>query len=77
MQLLKHRNIISLLNLFTPSESLDGFKDMYVVMDLMDANLCRVVNTQLDHERVSYLLYQVINYIISNYIISNYLLFEI
>ena len=32
---------------------------MYVVMDLMDANLCRVVNTQLDHERVSYLLYQV------------------
>ena len=51
-------------------------------MDLMDANLCRVVNTQLDHERVSYLLYQVINYIISNYlisnyIISNYLLFEI
>ena len=32
---------------------------MYVVMDLMDANLCRVVNTDLDHERVSYLLYQV------------------
>ncbi|KAL5267981.1 hypothetical protein ACHWQZ_G004881 [Mnemiopsis leidyi] len=60
MQLLRHRNIISLLNLFTPSESIDGFTDMYVVMDLMDANLCRVVNTQLDHERVSYLLYQVL-----------------
>lgn len=60
MQLLKHRNIISLLNLFTSSTTLEGFSDMYVVMDIMDANLCRVVNTQLDHERVSYLLYQVL-----------------
>ena len=40
-------------------QTLEGFNDMYVVMDLMDANLCRVVNTQLDHERVSFLLYQV------------------
>lgn len=60
MQLLKHKNVISLLNLFTSSDSLVGFTDMYVVMDLMDANLCRVVNTDLDHERVSYLLYQVL-----------------
>lgn len=60
MQLLKHRNIISLLDLFSPSDTIDGFSDMYVVMDKMDANLCRVVNTQLDHERVSYLLYQIL-----------------
>jgi len=30
------------------------------VMELMDANLCQVIQMQLDHERMSYLLYQML-----------------
>ena len=29
-------------------------------MELMDANLCQVIHMELDHERMSYLLYQML-----------------
>ena len=29
-------------------------------MELMDANLCRVIGIELDHDRMSYLLYQLL-----------------
>lgn len=29
-------------------------------MELMDANLCQVIQMELDHERLSYLLYQML-----------------
>lgn len=29
-------------------------------MELMDANLCQVIHMDLDHERMSYLLYQIL-----------------
>lgn len=32
----------------------------YLVMELMDANLCQVIHMELDHERMSYLLYQML-----------------
>ena len=32
----------------------------YLVMELMDANLCQVIQMELDHERISYLLYQML-----------------
>ena len=32
----------------------------YLVMELMDANLCQVIQMDLDHERVSYLVYQML-----------------
>jgi hypothetical protein len=32
----------------------------YLVMELMDANLCQVISMDLDHERLSYLLYQML-----------------
>ncbi len=35
--------IIGLLNAFTPQKSLEDFLDLYIVMELMDANLCQVV----------------------------------
>ncbi len=34
--------IIGLLNAFTPQKSLEEFLDLYIVMELMDANLCQV-----------------------------------
>ena len=75
MSLVNHKNIIKLINVFSPQKSLDDFqvlflfnfknilnnkKDVYMVMELMEANLCQVVNLELDHERLSYLLYQLL-----------------
>uniref|UniRef100_A0A673XZP6 Stress-activated protein kinase JNK n=1 Tax=Salmo trutta TaxID=8032 RepID=A0A673XZP6_SALTR len=33
---------------------------VYLCMELMDANLCQVIQMELDHERMSYLLYQML-----------------
>jgi len=59
-KIVNHKNIIGLLNAFTPQRSLDEFQDVYLVMELMDANLCQVIQMDLDHERMSYLLYQML-----------------
>ncbi|XP_014677598.1 PREDICTED: stress-activated protein kinase JNK-like isoform X1 [Priapulus caudatus] len=60
MKLVNHKNIIGLLNAFSPQKSLEEFQDVYLVMELMDANLCQVIQMDLDHERMSYLLYQML-----------------
>lgn len=60
MRLVNHKNIIGLLNAFTPQRTLEEFQDVYLVMELMDANLCQVIQMELDHERMSYLLYQML-----------------
>ncbi|UYV65104.1 MAPK10 [Cordylochernes scorpioides] len=60
MKLVNHKNIIGLLNAFTPQKCLEDFQDVYLVMELMDANLCQVIQMDLDHERMSYLLYQML-----------------
>uniref|UniRef100_A0A4W5MS76 Stress-activated protein kinase JNK n=1 Tax=Hucho hucho TaxID=62062 RepID=A0A4W5MS76_9TELE len=60
MKCVNHKNIISLLNVFTPQKSLEDFQDVYLCMELMDANLCQVIQMELDHERMSYLLYQML-----------------
>ncbi|XP_069835685.1 mitogen-activated protein kinase 8 isoform X2 [Dendropsophus ebraccatus] len=60
MKCVNHKNIIGLLNVFTPQKSLEEFQDLYIVMELMDANLCQVIQMELDHERMSYLLYQML-----------------
>uniref|UniRef100_A0A5S6QUL0 Stress-activated protein kinase JNK n=1 Tax=Trichuris muris TaxID=70415 RepID=A0A5S6QUL0_TRIMR len=60
MKLVNHKNIIGLLNAFTPQKCVDEFNDLYIVMELMDANLCQVIQMVLDHERMSYLLYQML-----------------
>eukprot|EP00112_Aurelia_sp_Birch-Aquarium-sp1_P023834 Seg727.1 transcript_id=Seg727.1/GoldUCD/mRNA.D3Y31 product="Mitogen-activated protein kinase 8" protein_id=Seg727.1/GoldUCD/D3Y31 len=60
LKITNHKNIIGLLNVFTPDKSLEEFQDLYLVMELMDASLCQVVQMDLDHERLSYLLYQML-----------------
>uniref|UniRef100_A0AAR2ILR2 Stress-activated protein kinase JNK n=1 Tax=Pygocentrus nattereri TaxID=42514 RepID=A0AAR2ILR2_PYGNA len=60
MKCVNHKNIIGLLNVFTPQKTLEEFQDVYLVMELMDANLCQVIQMELDHERLSYLLYQML-----------------
>ncbi|PIK60420.1 putative stress-activated protein kinase JNK [Apostichopus japonicus] len=54
------QKIIGLLNVFTSQQTIDDFTDVYLVMELMDASLCQVVLMDLDHERLSYLLYQML-----------------
>ncbi|KAI6176003.1 Stress-activated protein kinase JNK [Aphelenchoides bicaudatus] len=60
LNLVNHCNIIKLLNAYTPQQSLEEFCDMYLVMDHMDANLCQVIQMEIDHERMSFLLYQML-----------------
>ncbi|BHF78763.1 Mitogen-activated protein kinase 10 [Sparganum proliferum] len=60
MKLVNHRNIISLLDAFSPQDTLGEFQEVYIVMELMDANLCQVIHMDLDHERTSFLLYQML-----------------
>lgn len=60
MSLVNHKNIIRLMNVFTSQKTLEDFQDVYMVMELMEANLSQVVNLELDHERLSYLLYQLL-----------------
>ncbi|XP_030224646.1 mitogen-activated protein kinase 9 isoform X2 [Gadus morhua] len=60
LKCVNHKNIIRLINVFTPQQSLDEFQDLYLVMELMDASLCQVIHMDLDHERMSYLLYQIL-----------------
>ena len=54
------QKIIPLLNAFTRSSNYEEFNDVHIVMELMDANLCQVIPIDLDHERISYLLYQML-----------------
>jgi len=58
MRAVCHKNIVRLYDIFSPQDNLNDFEDVYLVMELMDANLCQVVQMDLDHERLSYLLYQ-------------------
>lgn len=60
MKVVNHKNIVSLLDAFTPQKTLEEFKDVYLVMELMDANLSKIVPVDLDHGRMSFLLYQIL-----------------
>ena len=46
--------------MFSPQRTFDEFCDVYLVMELMDASLINVISMDLDHERLSYLLYQML-----------------
>ena len=43
--------IIGLLNAFTPQKSLEEFLDLYIVMELMDANLCQGIFQISRHQK--------------------------
>uniref|UniRef100_H2YXN9 Stress-activated protein kinase JNK n=2 Tax=Ciona savignyi TaxID=51511 RepID=H2YXN9_CIOSA len=60
MRAVNHKNIIGLLNVFSPQSTYEEFSHVYLVMELMDASLCQVIQMDLDHERLSYLLYQLL-----------------
>lgn len=56
-----HENVIGLLDLFSPAESLDNFEDIYLVTQLMGADLNNIVKTQkLTDDHVQFLIYQIL-----------------
>eukprot|EP01134_Creolimax_fragrantissima_P000929 CFRG0929T1 len=57
---LKHENIISLKDVFSPHDR-EHFDDIYLVMELLDADLRRVIYTQdLTEEHVKFFIYQIL-----------------
>ncbi|CAG0881741.1 unnamed protein product [Darwinula stevensoni] len=58
---MRHENIIGLLDVFMPSESLEEFEDLYLVTHLMGADLNNIIKTQrLSDDHVQFLVYQVL-----------------
>ncbi|KAF6020572.1 MAPK14 [Bugula neritina] len=58
---MNHENIIGLLAIFTPATSIEKFSDVYLVTNLMGADLNNIVRTQkLTDEHVQFLIYQIL-----------------
>lgn len=58
---MKHENIIGLLDVFTPAQSINDFNDVYLVTPLMGADLNNIVKTQkLSDDHVQFLVYQIL-----------------
>ncbi|XP_076452875.1 uncharacterized protein LOC143288364 [Babylonia areolata] len=58
----KHDNIISIREILKPKESFQNFKDIYVVFDLMESDLHRIIYSEqpLTEEHIRYFLYQIL-----------------
>ncbi|GMS80968.1 hypothetical protein PENTCL1PPCAC_3143, partial [Pristionchus entomophagus] len=58
----KHPCIIETFSVFTPQESADTFRHVYLVMELMDHSLSGVVtkHVPLDHHKLSFFIYQIL-----------------
>ncbi|KAI7792167.1 mitogen-activated protein kinase 11, partial [Triplophysa rosa] len=58
---MKHENVIGLLDVFTPAASLEDFHEVYLVTNLMGADLNNIVKFQrLSDEHVQFLIYQLL-----------------
>ncbi|XP_064647834.1 mitogen-activated protein kinase 7-like [Lineus longissimus] len=58
----KHDNVISIREILKPPGSLADFKDVYVVLDLMESDLHRIIHShqELTEEHVRFFLYQIL-----------------
>ncbi|KAM6986331.1 mitogen-activated protein kinase 11 isoform 1-T1 [Aplochiton taeniatus] len=58
---MKHENVIGLLDVFSPAASLEDFNEVYLVTNLMGADLNNIVKFQrLSDEHVQFLIYQLL-----------------
>ncbi|KAL3312760.1 Mitogen-activated protein kinase 8 [Cichlidogyrus casuarinus] len=60
MRCCNHKNVVGLMDAFTPQSSLETFNEVYLVQEKMDTTLNNVFRLKLDHERLSYLMYQLL-----------------
>ena len=58
----RHDNIISILDIMAPPDDLTEFKDIYVVLDLMESDLHHIIHSDqpLSDEHNKYFLYQML-----------------
>ena len=58
----KHDNIIAIRDILKPKETMEKFRDVYVVFDLMESDLHRIIYSKQDlsDEHVRYFLYQLL-----------------
>jgi p38 MAP kinase len=58
---MNHENTIGLLDVFTPTTTLNDFEDVYLVTHLMGADLNNIIKTQrLSDDHVQFLIYQIL-----------------
>ncbi|KAG8439854.1 hypothetical protein GDO86_005864 [Hymenochirus boettgeri] len=58
---MKHENVIGLLDVFTPSTSVQNFNEVYLVTNLMGADLNNIVKCQkLTDDHIQFLIYQLL-----------------
>ncbi|KAM5288761.1 mitogen-activated protein kinase 12 isoform 4-T4 [Ctenodactylus gundi] len=58
---MRHENVIGLLDVFTPDETLDDFTDFYLVMPFMGTDLSKLMkHEKLSEDRIQYLVYQML-----------------
>ncbi|KAM5173979.1 mitogen-activated protein kinase 12 isoform 3-T3 [Callospermophilus lateralis] len=58
---MRHENVIGLLDVFTPDETLDDFTDFYLVMPFMGTDLGKLMKHEtLSEDRVQFLVYQML-----------------
>lgn len=57
-----HENIVSLLDVQKPHEGRHGFEDIYIITDLMETDMHRVIYSrqELSDEHIQYFIYQVL-----------------
>lgn len=62
-----HENIISLLDVVKPHEGRTGFEDIYIITDLMETDMHRVVYSrqELSDEHIQYFVYQLLRGILN------------
>lgn len=58
----KHDNVINIREILKPKETLSDFRDVYVVFDLMESDLHKIIYSkqELTDEHVCYFLYQIL-----------------
>ncbi|XP_023558268.1 mitogen-activated protein kinase 12 isoform X3 [Octodon degus] len=58
---MRHENVIGLLDVFTPDETLDEFTDFYLVMPFMGTDLGKLMKHEtLSEDRIQFLVYQIL-----------------
>uniref|UniRef100_A0A8C3BLN5 mitogen-activated protein kinase n=1 Tax=Cairina moschata TaxID=8855 RepID=A0A8C3BLN5_CAIMO len=58
---MKHENVIGLLDVFTPATSIENFNEVYLVTNLMGADLNNIVKCQkLTDDHIQFLIYQLL-----------------
>ena len=56
-----HENIIGILDIFTPQQAMEDFQDVYMVTQLMGADLNSILKCQqLSDDHVKFLIYQIL-----------------